>query len=156
MLFILQVWGQSLEAIPFIVAKSAGRISDSCMHVSMQIQTRSVTCTLQLFHRPTPTCPHYSSLCCQGMGARITQPTPLISHSNSLDNSESNSSQFATAACFFVVFTKQPAIFLTFCPPVDLLRNQIVGGAVPIRPDPMLHLRRLVTLSVAVFVTLYW
>ena len=91
MLFILQIWGQSLEAIPFIVAKSAGRISESCMHAGMQIQARSVTCTLQLFHRPIPTCPHYSSLCLKALGARITQPAPLNSHSTTLDNSESNS-----------------------------------------------------------------
>ena len=83
---------QSLEVIVLIVAKSAGRISESCMHISMQIQVGSVSCTRSASHRPVRTRSHCSSLCYQGMGARITPPTPLFSHSTTLDNSESNSS----------------------------------------------------------------
>ena len=92
MLCCHQISTQSLEAIVLIVAKSAGRISESCMHVNMQIQVGSVSCTLPAPHRPVPTSSHCSSLCYQGMGARITPPTPLFSHSTTLDNSESNSS----------------------------------------------------------------
>ena len=92
MLCCVQIWGQSLEAIPFIVAKSTGRISESCMHVDMQIHGASVSCTLPTTDRPPLTCPHYSSHYFQSMGVEITQSAPFSSHSTTLDNFESNSS----------------------------------------------------------------
>ena len=117
MLCCHQISTQSLEAIVLIVAKSAGRISESCMHVSMQIQVGSVSCTLPAPHRPVPTCLHRSSPCYQGMGARITPPTPLFSHSTTLDNSESNSSN--CNGCLFLLRLHQTTcvilLFLSAC-----------------------------------------
>ena len=85
MLCCLQFSAQSLEAIAFIVAESADRISEFCMHVGMQIYSGSVYCTAPWTHRPIPPRLNCPPLCFEALGARITQIAPPIPHSTTLD-----------------------------------------------------------------------
>ena len=103
-MYLHQISLQSLEAIVRIGAKSVGRISGFCMHVGMQISGAAGCYTLPSTHRRIPPRPTDSLLCFGLLGARITQLAPPIAHSKTLDNSESNSSNFAPGCLFLLQF----------------------------------------------------
>ena len=130
-MYIHQVSLQSLEAIVSIVVKSAGRISELCMHVCMQIYSGSVYCTSPWTHRPIPPRLNCSPLCSITLGAMITEITPFFAHSKTLDKflCPTPPIAFTCNGCLF--FTRTTCVFLTLLPPVDLLQNQFVASAVP-------------------------
>ena len=86
MLCCVKFSAQSLEAIASIVAESAGRISELCMHVGMQIYCSSVYYTSPSSHRRFPPRLNYSPPCSKALGAMITPTAPPIPHSKTLDN----------------------------------------------------------------------
>ena len=100
-MFIHQISLQSLEAIVRIGAKSAGRISEFCMHVGMQISGAAVCYTHPSTHRRFPPRSTDSLLCPDLLGARITHLASPLSHSKTLDNSVPNSTNCSLAAFFF-------------------------------------------------------
>ena len=113
-MFLHQISLRSLEAIVRIGAKSVGRISEFGMHVGMQISGAAVCYTHPLTHRRFPPRPTDYLLCSDALGAMITELAPFFSHSKTLDNAESNSSNCSLAACSSFLSTEN-----RHCPHLD-------------------------------------
>ena len=114
MLCCVKISAQSLEAIAFIVAESAGRISECCTHVGMQIYSGSDYCTSPSSHRRIPPRLNYSPLFSEALGAMIIQLAPPIPHSKTLDNFCVQVLQLFTG-CFSSSLPLKPALSSLCC-----------------------------------------
>ena len=131
---------QSLEAIALIGAKSAGRISESCMHVACRFIGAAGCYTHELTHRRIPPLANCSLSCSDPLGEVITETTPLCSHSKPLDKSESNSSNFQTAA-FLLLLHCNTGVVLTLLPPVSRSETKLSRVRSQNTPTLLLHLQ---------------
>ena len=106
-----------------------------CMHVACRFTGDTVAYTLPSCNRPPPTVHNYSPLSFEPLGATITQETPFTSHSTLPWTILSPNPPIASAACSSFASSSIDLRFPPLLPPIDLLQNQVVEGAVPEHPD---------------------
>ena len=113
------------------------RIHHACMHVGMQIQVDTVTCTLPWSDRPKPTRPHCSTLYYKRPGAVITRTALQIAHSTRWNNA---GPKFCNFKWLHVSTHKTTYEFHTMMPPERGSETKFVTGMVPRCLDPVVHL----------------